>query len=219
MKIFIVFAFFTFVSGKAFDSAVDGEDIILTTRMPNLDENTFNRAIGGCTFKEFTYSVQPCQVAFFMSFRTNKARPCSIRFKTFSACYLRQVKRCFAKVLSDGALDEVINRYQNSFGAFKKVQCGEADYKVSHWFPDFPRSDECPKGTMGNLDKCVQQWYQVFRKDPGSNKLCLKYHYSTRCMKEVIGKCSFDFSKSSWIFSKDFNPFCDRMQRKQLREK
>ena len=216
MKLLIFVAAFSFANGKMIEFTVTKEEIIPVTKMPKWGSELFNRVIGGCALSQFTFSTQPCQVAFYLSFRTNKTQSCSIRFNIFSKCYLIRVKFCLRKVLSGRALDDAIHQHSVLIWKYKKFQCGEADYKPSKWFPEFPLNDECPKKMPRKLDKCVNKWYKVFQKAPGSHRLCRKYHYGMRCLKKVLRKCKFDLSKSFWIFSKHLNPFCDEQQRRRL---
>ena len=75
----------------------------------------------------------------------------------------------------------------------------------SNWlyFPNVPiPRDEF----VFHQSRCKQYPLQFFRE----------YYDSTQCMKREISKCSFDFSKSNWIFDEKLNPFCDKTQFKML---
>ena len=199
MKLLVAFALVFFVNGK----------VVRKPSRPTWGSNLFKRNIGACTLRAVTFNTQGCQNDFYVSFRRDITKPCRVRFREFSNCYLKTIKDCLGKTRSGRALGDALHQYNQSIWQYKKFQCGEVDYRPSQWFPQFPVNDECPKEMPGKLDECVNKWYRVFQQTPGNRQLCSLYHSATRCMREVMVSCSFDLSENSWIFSKCLNPFCE----------
>ena len=213
MRLLIVYAVFLFSNGNmAFFFGVEKKNIVPLTKMPKWGTNVFNRVIGDCHLYKVLHLTRRCQVAFYLSFRRNNAESCHIRFNRFSKCYMKTVDYCFGKVLSGKALDDAVHHFNRSIWKYKKFQCGEVDYKPSKWFPEFPVNNECPREMPTKLDRCVDTWYKVFQKRPWSYTLCFLYKCSIKCVKDVLIRCKFDFSKSYLIFDNYLNPFCDKHQ-------
>ena len=205
-------ALLAFASAKPTKDNYYDSETVLPTQMVKFENKVFNNMVGECTMKDYTYSIIKCERAFFLSFRKDKKTPCKHRFLSLRNCCLKELRKCYEKTLPKRELDNLLTQFSSAFQDYKKIQCGETGLDIAKYFKQLPKPEECPKGTMVKLGSCAQTWYQLFRKNRGSLKLCYRYQKYADCAKLVIDKCTLDFRKSAWISSKDLNPFCDEEQ-------
>ena len=171
-----------------------------------------HKMVGDCTLKQFTYSTDICHKDFFLSFRKEESSTCGQRYQRYIKCNVKELTKCIEKRMSLEGLKRVLSQHKSSLGEFKKMFCGEGELDMSRYLKDVPEMKDCPKGTIEDMGKCAKGWYQMYKEDKGNLELCKEYRRYTLCAKWVIKRCKFDFTKISWMFEKDLNPFCDKDQ-------
>ena len=171
-----------------------------------------HKMVGDCTLKQFTYSTTTCYKEFFLSFRKDKSTACGQRYQRFIKCYIKELRKCIEKQMPLEELGCVLNQYKSSLGEFKQTFCGKGELDMSEYLKNIPEMKDCPKDTTEEMGKCAKMWYQMYKEDKGNLKLCMEHWEYTNCAKSVIKRCKFDFTKISWMFKKDLNPFCDKDQ-------
>ena len=208
----LVFAFMSmlvFISAKpTYEKASEGREPTTEVVARRLAQTM----VGNCTLKQFTYSTAVCQKDFFLSFRKDKSTTCGQRYQRYTKCHAKELTKCIEKLISQKELKSVLANFTNSLNEFKKMHCGVGELDMSKYLKDIPEMKDCPKGTIENVGKCAKGWYQMYKEDKGDSELCKEYRRYTLCAKSAIKRCKFDFTKISWMFKKDLNPFCDKDQ-------
>ena len=92
------------------------------------------------------------------------------------------------------------------------MHCSEVELDISQYLKVVPEMKDCPKDTKEKLGKCDKIWYPLYKEDKENLELCNKHWRYANCVKWVFKRYKFDFTKTSWIFKKELNPFCDKGQ-------
>jgi len=191
--------------------------LVITTEMPALGPNTFNRNIGACTYKDILYSTDKCQRTFYQSFRTDPSMSCRVRFEPLKKCFLKKMESCFKPFFQSMAqFKTIMTAYKQSMKTMREQSCGQKKYNITAFLKESVSGNKCSAGFQQKMDSCPSAFFKMFMKRPGDVRLCRVYRQHTQCMKNTIAKfCSFDFSKSNWIFDNSLNPFCNAKQLKE----
>ena len=64
----------------------EDEPLILTTEVPTLDGDAYNKMVGGCTFKELAHTMAKHRRRFYLSFRTDKTTSC--KYEMLHFCFI-----------------------------------------------------------------------------------------------------------------------------------
>ncbi|XP_065070158.1 uncharacterized protein LOC135695119 isoform X2 [Rhopilema esculentum] len=213
MRLTLLLALIIVVTGKPMDGMKKEDHVVFVTPIPEVKKDIFPTMIGRCTYKKFTFDALKCSRKFYLSFRSNRVTPCSKRFNVLEQCYMEKIVSCLKNTVNDKVMASILSKYKVAMKVHKQLNCGDTKYDIRALWTSNPDSKLCPKGTIDAINQCNHLWFRMFKKNRGDPRLCKEYELSKSCTTKTLDKCSFDMSKSSWIFEeKALNPFCDAEQ-------